>query len=72
MERAHELDTVELTRPVGRWPAGTLGAVVSEGETMAMVEIVPDSPSGLDLMDEMVDVPYADLKIIERAPQLAH
>jgi len=67
MKLAHELDTVELARPVGRWPAGTVGVVVSAGETMAMVEIVSESPSGLDLMDEMVDVTYAELKIIARA-----
>jgi hypothetical protein len=67
MDRAHELDTVELARAVDGWPAGTVGVVVSEGDSMALVEIVPDAPSGHDLMDEMVDVPYDALRVVKRA-----
>lgn len=75
--RAHILDTVRLTREVGGWPAGTIGAVVSEWPESALVEVVSEAAvdaSGLpraDLFDDMISVPYAALEIVRPAPAVA-
>jgi hypothetical protein len=75
--RAHILDTVRLTREIDGWPAGTIGAVVSERPESALVEVVSDATVdaiGLprtDLLDDMVSVPYAALDIVRPAPAVA-
>lgn len=72
--RAHVLDTVRLLRPIGEWPAGTIGAVVSERADAALVEVdsehVVDGeglPSG-ELLEELIAVPYAALEVLEARP----
>jgi hypothetical protein len=71
--RAHELDTVRLLREVDGWPAGTIGAVVSEYPATALVEVAGDGrldEHGLperDLFDGLVSVPYGALAVVERA-----
>ena len=70
--RAHELDVVALRKPIGRFPAGTSGTVVSEDRESALVEVVTDGQTtdGLptrDLLDDLIDVPYEDLEILRPA-----
>jgi hypothetical protein len=71
--RAHELDTVVLRKSVGSWPEGTMGAVVDERPDTALVEVdervfrasrIPDDQW---LTAALIDVPYADLTVVERA-----
>lgn len=70
--RAHELDVVALRKPVGRFPAGTSGTVVSEDPESALVEIVTDAQTTggfptRDLLDDLIDVPYEDLDVLRPA-----
>jgi len=71
--RAHELDTVRLLREVDGWPAGTIGAVVSEYPETALVEVATEGrldERGLperDLFEDLVSVPYDALAVVERA-----
>lgn len=75
--RAHTLDTVRLTRDIDGWPAGTIGAVVSERPESALVEVVSDAVVGAtglprtDLLDDMISVPYAALDVVWPAPAIA-
>ena len=75
--RPHILDTVKLTRDWGGWPAGTLGAVVSERTEAALVEVDSETTSdetGLpttDLLDDLVSVPYAALHVVDSLPAVA-
>jgi hypothetical protein len=68
--RAHTLDTVKLLRDWEGWPAGTVGAVVSEHPETALVEIVTDATTdaaGLpehELLDDLITVPYSALDVI--------
>lgn len=74
---AHTLDTVRLTREIDGWPAGTVGAVVSERAEVALVEVVSDADvdtAGLprvDLLDDLIWAPYAALDIVRPAPAVA-
>lgn len=69
--RAHELDTVRQLRD--GWPAGTIGAVVSEYPETALVEVAGEGRVDEhellegDLFDDLVSVPYDALAVIERA-----
>jgi hypothetical protein len=69
-ERARELDTVEFLRDVDGWPPGTTGAVVGEDLETALVEVVTEylvDDEGLpvrDLLEDLVDVPYGDLRVL--------
>src|SRR5690349_15531704 len=60
--RAHTLDTVKLLRDWDGWPAGTVGAVVSEHPETALVEIVTESTPDADglperaLLDDLITV----------------
>jgi hypothetical protein len=70
--RAHELDTVELISDVDGWPAGALGAVVSEYADSALVEMstedhLDDGLPAHDLLKDLVSVPYDALKVIRSA-----
>jgi hypothetical protein len=46
-----ENDVVELTRAIGRWPAGTRGAVVSDHGAWKLIEVSDDQGVMLDLLD---------------------
>lgn len=68
---AHELDVVEFIDTFGGIPAKTVGAVVSEKPSHALVEIslTPDMDS---VLDSLVSVPYENLRILEPAPAAQH
>ena len=59
-----ENDVVELTRGIGRWPAGTQGAVVSDHVAWKLVEISDERGQMLDLLE----VDGCDLKLIAHYP----
>jgi hypothetical protein len=73
-----ELDVVETLTDIGRWPKGTEGAVVSLGQTVALVEVVPemeldeegfpvrqaDGKPLLDWFEYFLDVPYDEIRVI--------
>jgi hypothetical protein len=71
--RAHTLDTVKLLREWEGWPAGTVGAVVSEHPETALVEVVTEATTDADglperaLLDDLITVPYSALDIVEPA-----
>jgi len=68
-----ELDVVRLRRPVGRWPAGTEGTVVSlrPGWPTATVEFAERVPlaerAGIDADELVVEVEVRDLELVWRA-----
>ncbi|MGH3500384.1 MAG: DUF4926 domain-containing protein [Nocardioidaceae bacterium] len=63
MSTVRELDAVALRRPLGRWAAGTTGAVVEVfDEEAALVELV--GPDGCTV--EMLTVPLHDLTVVRR------
>ncbi len=74
--RPHILDTVKLTHDWDGWPAGTVGAVVSECPETALVEVVSETTSdetGLpttDLLDDLISVPYTALHLVDPLPAL--
>lgn len=51
----HEHDVVALTRPVGKWPTGTIGAVVSEHGALKQIEIADERGLMLDLVSQPED-----------------
>jgi len=59
-----------LTRDWAGWPAGTVGAVVSEYSAAALVEVVTEASvdaHGLpkhDLLSDLVTVPYTALRVV--------
>jgi len=55
-----ENDVVELARPFGKWPAGRLGAVVSDYGDVKLVEIADGRGQMLDL----IQVPVSELELI--------
>lgn len=57
-----EIDVVELLKPVGKWPAGTRGAVVSDHGDVKLVEISDDQGQMLDL----ISVAEPRLKLIAK------
>jgi hypothetical protein len=71
--RARELDSVEFLKEIDGWPAGTGGVVIGEDPETALVEVateylVDDEGFPLrDLFEDLVDVPYADLRVIPRS-----
>jgi hypothetical protein len=78
MRRAKELDIVRLLKPVGSWPVGTEGVVVAEDPQTALVEVVTEDvvdADGLpvrDLLDDLLDVDYADLEVMSSVDGSAH
>jgi hypothetical protein len=69
--RAHELDSVRLTRAVDGRPPGTLGAVIREDADTALVEVVETEfdQDGLPvhgLFEMVVDVPCDALDVVQR------
>jgi hypothetical protein len=61
-----ENDVVELTRAIGRWPAGTRGAVVSDHDAWKLIEVSDDQGVMLDLLD----VEEGDLRLIAAYPSV--
>lgn len=57
-----ELDVVELLDQVGQWPAGTIGAVVSDHGEVKLLEIADDQGVMLDL----ISVAEPRLKLISK------
>ena len=57
-----ESDVVELRDPVGRWPAGRVGAVVSDYGDVKLVEIADQRGAMLDL----IQVPEPRLRLVAR------
>ncbi len=57
-----EHDVVELIDPVGQWPTGKMGAVVSDYGDVKLVEIADNQGVMLDL----IQVPEARMKLIAR------
>ncbi len=64
----HEHDVVALRQPVnrgegaGQWPAGTIGAVVSERGDHKLIEIADDQGVMLDLISQ----PESQLEIVSK------
>jgi hypothetical protein len=64
-----ELDVVELLEPVdrielqGKWPAGTVGAVVSDHGDLKLVEIA-DHETG-EMLD-LISVPETRLRLLSK------
>lgn len=59
-----ENDVVELTRAIGKWTAGTRGAVVADHDVWKLVEVSDDRGQMLDLLE----VDNCDLKLISQYP----
>lgn len=59
-----ENDYVELARDIGRWPAGTRGAVVDDHDVWKLIEISDDQGQMLELLE----VDDYDLKLIMQYP----
>jgi hypothetical protein len=68
MADLHPHDVVELERDFGRWPAGTIGAVVDEFPGGVVVEVV--GPAGETL--DMLDLPAGHVRAAERGHVAAH
>jgi hypothetical protein len=49
-QRIRENDVIELRETVGAWPAGTIGAVVSERGDAKLIEIADERGQMLDLI----------------------
>lgn len=69
----NELDVVRLRRSIGRWPAGTEGAVVdalpgAPGVTVEFTELIPVPERAAIAPAELVlDVALEDLDLVSRA-----
>lgn len=57
-----ENDAVELVESIGQWPAGRLGAIVSDYGEVKLVEIADDEGVMLDL----IQVAESRLKLIAK------
>jgi hypothetical protein len=62
--RITENDYVELRRQIGRWPAGTRGAAVSDHTVSKLIEISDGQGQMLDLLE----VAEEDLVLVEQHP----
>jgi hypothetical protein len=58
----HEHDVVALRHHAGRWPAGTIGAVVSERGEHKLIEIADDQGVMLDLISQ----PESQLDLVSK------
>jgi hypothetical protein len=71
--RARTLDPVKLLRECEGWAADTVSAVVSEHPETALVEVVTDTSTDADglperaLLDDLINVPYSALDVVEPA-----
>jgi hypothetical protein len=59
--RHTELEVVELLTQSGRWPAGTVGAVIEVSTTSALIEIADDRGHAIDF----VSLPHDALASVE-------
>jgi hypothetical protein len=59
-----ENDYVELTRGIGKWPAGTRGTAVSDHGASKLIEVSDDRGQMLDLFE----VAEEDLELIQHFP----
>jgi hypothetical protein len=57
-----EHDVVALRTPVGTWPVGATGTVVSLYEDAALVEVAEDDPPG-SALDNLLTVPFEQLEL---------
>jgi hypothetical protein len=57
-----EHDVVALRAPVGSWPPGTTGTVVSLYADAALVEVAEDDPAG-SALDNLLTVPFEQLEL---------
>lgn len=57
-----ENDVVGFTRPIGRWPKGMQGTVVSEHGVDKLIEVSDDRGQMLDL----ISVPEQQLRLIAK------
>jgi hypothetical protein len=57
-----EHDVVALRAPIGSWPAGTSGTVVSLCDRAALVEVAEDDPPG-SALDNLLTVPFEELQL---------
>lgn len=57
-----EHDVIELLDPIGGWPAGRIGAVVSDHGDSKLIEIADDRGITLDL----VEVPEERLRLVAK------
>jgi hypothetical protein len=57
-----EHDVVALRCPIGMWPAGTTGTVVSLFEDAAVVEVGEDDPPG-SALDNLLEVAFDQLEL---------
>jgi hypothetical protein len=64
--RITENDVVALTRDIGKWAAGTKGAVVSDHDAWKLVEVSDDQGVMLDLLE----VEQEDLRLITSYPSV--
>lgn len=58
------LEAVDKVDGVGSWPAGTVGAVVSDHGGVKLVEIAEDCPPGQTL--DLISVGEAQLKLVAK------
>jgi hypothetical protein len=69
--RPRELDTVEFVEDIDGWPAGTSAVVVAEELRTALVEVVTEDlvdRDGFplrDLFEDLVSVPYDQLRVVD-------
>lgn len=59
-----ENDVVELARPIGKWPAGTRGAALSDHGASKLIEVADNQGQMLDLFE----VAEEDLRLISKHP----
>lgn len=57
-----EHDVVALRKPIGAWPTGTTGTIVSLHADAALVEVGEDDPSG-SALDNLLPVPFEQLEL---------
>ena len=55
MTEYRDLDVVELTRTIDRWPAGTTGTIVDDFPAGVVLELVGPAGETLDMLDVSLD-----------------
>jgi hypothetical protein len=60
--RITEPDYIALATPIGKWPAGTRGAVLIDHGSSKLIEIADHDGQTLD----MLEVPEEQLKLIQK------
>lgn len=65
MTMAKDFDVVELTRPVGDWPAGISGTVLEVHPDGALM--IEADASGREGIDAILDAPADAVRVLEAA-----